>query len=375
MSKKLTRLGCGVDTGKKEVFVCIGGLRPDGSYVTKARKKFKNTFSGIKQLIEWMNKHLAKLNPEGQLPFQMVMEPTGVYHELLLDRAYEAGFPVCLVLAQRVKYFLLSIGQISKTDAVDARGICKMACEVKQERWKPCSPNIMNLRSALRHRKSLVESKTRYKNQLHALKHSNYASSTEIESLERLVKVIEKEIRAIEKTIKKLYKQDKVLANRLQKIIDSLHGVGLITILTVVAETNGFAKISSRKQLTHFAGYDIVQDQSGQREGRTKISKQGNSRIRAVMHMSSLQVVQKEGPLQAMHSRILRKNPKVKMKAYVAVQRKLLLLIYTLYKKDEAYDPDYHKKLQDEMKGKQKGSPHSKSGLRGIGAEKVALPI
>jgi hypothetical protein len=32
------------------------------------------------------------------------------------------------------------------------------------------------------------------------------------------------------------------------------------------------------------------------------------------------------------------------MKGYVAVQRKLLVLIYTLFKNKEAYDPDFYKK-------------------------------
>ena len=375
MSKKLSRLGCGVDVSKEDIYACFGGVRPDGSHVVKGSRKFGNNSSGIKQFIGWLKKKLVKYNAESDVPFQMIMEPTGVYHEALLAMAYEEGLPVCLVLAQRVKYFLLSLNQISKTDKVDAKGICRMACESKQRQWQPCSPNIMKLRSALRHRKSLLDSQTRYKNKLHARKYSSWSGSYEEESLQRLIALLDEELAAIEKIITKLYKQDEVLKDRLQKIIDSVHGVGLITALTVVAETNGFTEIRSRKQLARFAGYDIIQNQSGQREGRTKISKRGNSRIRAVMHMASLTAIQKEGPLQAMFLRIHRRNPKIKMKAYVAVQRKLLLLIYTLYQKDAAYDPDYHKELQKEIGKAKKGSPHFKSGLHGIDAEKSALPI
>ena len=42
------------------------------------------------------------------------------------------------------------------------------------------------------------------------------------------------------------------------------------------------------------------------------------------------------------------KEQKKKMKGYVAVQRKLLLLIYTLFKKDIAYDADFYKSNQTE---------------------------
>lgn len=375
MSKKLSRLGCGLDPSKADFYASFGGLRSDGSFVIKGSRKFDNNPSGIKQFIEWLNKKLAKYNTDSDLPFQIIMEPTGVYHENLLAKCYEEGLPVSLVLAQRVKYYLLSLNQISKTDKVDASGICRMACEVKQKQWQPCSPNIMKLRSLLRHRKSLLDSQIRYKNQLHARKHSSWSGYSEEESLQRMISIIDEELVAIEKIIKSLYMEDKVLMSRLQKIIDSVHGVGLITALTVVAETNGFTEVRSQKQLTRYAGYDIIQNQSGQREGRTKISKRGNSRIRAVMHMASLTAIQKEGPLRCMFLRILRRNPKLKMKAYVAVQRKLLLLIYALYKKDEAYDANYHKKLQKTMGEEQKSSPHFKSGLHRIDVEKSTLPI
>ena len=42
---------------------------------------------------------------------------------------------------------------------------------------------------------------------------------------------------------------------------------------------------------------------------------------------------------------------RVKMKSYVAVQKKLLVMIYTLWKKNEAYDPDFgeeHTKEQEQ---------------------------
>ena len=39
--------------------------------------------------------------------------------------------------------------------------------------------------------------------------------------------------------------------------------------------------------------------------------------------------------------RIIERNPTIKMKGQVATMRKLLVLIYTLWKTGEKYDPDY----------------------------------
>jgi transposase len=116
----------------------------------------------------------------------------------------------------------------------------------------------------------------------------------------------------------------------------------LLTAATIIAETNGFALFNNQKQLTSYAGYDVVENQSGKRTGKTRISKQGNSHIRRILHMPAFTAVRKNVPVcKALHERLTAKGKK-KMVAYVAVQKKLLLLIYTLWKKNEAWKQSYY---------------------------------
>jgi transposase len=240
---------------------------------------------------------------------------------------------------------LKSIGQYSKTDKLDARGICQMACERKLRLWKPFSSEILKIRTALRYRKSLQSSKIRFTNQLHALQHSAYGDQGQLRSLRRLIKSVDKEIKAIEKLINNLYEKDEKLYLLLAPIISSLSGVGLITVLTIVAETNGFALIRNLRQLSSYAGYDIIENQSGNKQGKTRISKRGNARIRAVLYMAALSVIRYDkGPLRKCYERVALRNPNAYKVANVAVQRKLLCLIYTLFKNGTTYDPNYHDK-------------------------------
>lgn len=150
---------------------------------------------------------------------------------------------------------------------------------------------------------------------------------------------MDKQIEAMEDGIgKHLHSNSEVL----EKVnhIKSIKGVGIITIATILAETNGFALFKSLSQLVSYAGYDIEENQSGNRNGKTRISKKGNSRIRRVLHMPAFNVIRYEtGAFKPFFERILAKHNQ-KMKAYVAVQRKLLILIYTLWKKNEVYQPD-----------------------------------
>lgn len=86
-------------------------------------------------------------------------------------------------------------------------------------------------------------------------------------------------------------------------------------------------------QITSYAGFDVIENQSGNRKGKTKISKKGNGHIRRALHFPALNIVPYEqGNFHLLYQRIYSKS-NIKMKAYVAVQRKLLTLIHTLWKK------------------------------------------
>ena len=131
---------------------------------------------------------------------------------------------------------------------------------------------------------------------------------------------------------------------KVYKIAESINGVGVQTVASIASELLGFAFIYSQSQLTSYCGYDIKISQSGQHAGKEKISKQGNGRVRKALHFPALNVVRYEedgkGVFNSLYSRIyLRTN--IKMKGYVAVQRKLLMIIYTLWKNDSEFDINY----------------------------------
>jgi len=97
--------------------------------------------------------------------------------------------------------------------------------------------------------------------------------------------------------------------------------------------------ITSRKQLASYAGYDIIENSSGAVHRKTRISKQGNARIRSELYMAAVALIRsKKGPIYDLYFRIRQRNPKFYKIANVAVQRKLLLLVYTLFKKQERFD-------------------------------------
>ena len=82
-----------------------------------------------------------------------------------------------------------------------------------------------------------------------------------------------------------------------------------MTVATILAETNGFVLFKSIAQLISYAGYDIIENQSGGHTGKTKISKKGNSRIRRTLHMPAFNMIRYEvGNFKPFFDRISEKH-------------------------------------------------------------------
>jgi len=336
MKQKIIKYGLGIDIGKDHFHVCLMGILSDSSVSILGRRKFRQTSGGFSKLTSWLKKHGLSTSS----PLQIVMEATGVYHESLLFTLHQQGFAPCLILAKQVKDYGKSLNSFSKNDQKDSEVLAHLASHRKLAPWKPFSEQIYQLRSLMRHRRVLVQERVVFRNRLHALKHAHVPSEPVLTSTEALIGTFSEQIAGTEKKAIALAKADQYFWEKIQKIVSSLPGVGLITMLEVISETNGFAQFTSINQLICYAGYDIIENQSGKHTGKTKISKRGNARLRAAMHMPALSVIRnKVQPFYNLFERVLKRSGFLHKKAQVAVQRKLLIYIYVLWKNDEEFDP------------------------------------
>jgi hypothetical protein len=57
--------------------------------------------------------------------------------------------------------------------------------------------------------------------------------------------------------------------------------------------------------------------------------------------MPALTAVNHNENIKNLYERIVERNPRIKRKGVIAGMRKLLILIFILWKKDEEYNPDY----------------------------------
>jgi transposase len=123
--------------------------------------------------------------------------------------------------------------------------------------------------------------------------------------------------------------------------ITTIPGVGALTAVIVLAETNGFELIRNKSQLASYAGLDVKEKQSGTSvKGKPRISKKGNRNLRKSMHLPALTAVKWDDNFREIYAKLISKHG-IKMKALVAIQRKVLELIYVLFKNKTIYDKEY----------------------------------
>ena len=321
----------GIDISKGSFTACVCRKLLSGEAWLSSVESFENNKTGYNQLVKWSRKITSP-----SLEVMFLMEATGIYYEGIAYHLHKLRQSVCVILPNKVKHYAKSLNVKTKTDIVDARIIAQMGAERDLPHWQPPSAILKQLRDLTRLYTDLKNERTVYLNRLDSEKASAMTLPFVIKSNLLILKELEKQIKQCEKEIEKTIISEEWLAEKVNKIV-TINGVGLITLAIVIAETQGFALVNSRKQLASYAGYDVVQVESGTSvKGKTHISKKGNSRIRAALHFPALTASRYNQELKEDYQRINIAKPS-KMVGATALQRKLLLLIYTLWKNNDVF--------------------------------------
>lgn len=325
----------GIDVSMDNFHVCFSVINALQKVTIKGSRSFTNNSKGFQSLAIWVKNHQKEAN----LPIIYAMEATGIYYENLAWFLHHLGHQVSVILPKKAKHYFKCLGLKSKNDKIDASGLAQMAAQQNLDTWKPLTPQIQELRALTRYYNTLQEQKTVFCNQVHAIEHSYYQDKTVLKNLKEIIKLITKQIKSVRNNIAVTVETDAILKEKFA-LITPIQGVGLITVATIVSETNGFELFENERQLTSYSGYDVTERQSGKFVGQRRISKQGNARIRKVLCMPAFNVVRfQQKPFTALFERVYQRT-NLKMKGYVAVQRKILVLIFALWKRNEKYDPN-----------------------------------
>jgi transposase len=335
--KKMLKQVTGIDVAKDELVCCQGRIYEDLSIELYAHKNFPNSLKGIEALIKWVEKH----GPAGKF----VMEATGVYYEDLAYYLFDNGYELSVVLPNKISNYMRTLELKTITDHTCSEAIAQFGLQRNLQNWQAPTGIYRTLRKLTRERYQVVEARTVAKNQLHAETSEAHPSSKAVTRTKKHIAFLDKQEKEIRIELNELIKQDPEV-KKVVMILCTLPGIGVITAAAVLGETNAFNLIRNRRQLTSYAGLDVREKQSGTSiKGKPRISKKGNKYLRRAMHLPALAAIRHDERFKGKFVTLVSKHG-IKMKAAVAVQRKLLELMFTLFKNQTAYDKGYFKNQQ-----------------------------
>ena len=335
MNKKIVKQVAGIDVAQKELVVTLGRMYDDWVAELYSYKVFPNTSKGFMALVLWAKKQVSEA-----IPVRFVMEATGVYHESFAYFLDDKGYEVSIVLPNKISNYSRTLEVKTVTDKTASQTITRFGLERKLDRWQRPKKIFRSMRQLTREREQVVQMRTIAKNQLHAEQAEAYPNSSSVARVKKQIALLNKQEQEIKAEIQVLCHQDENVKQSVE-LICSIPGVGTLTATTVLAETNGFELIRNKRQLTSYAGLDVREKQSGTSvKGKPRISKKGNKYLRKAMHMPALAAIRHDERFKAVFARLVAKHG-IKMKAAVAVQRKLLEMIYTINKTKTPYDKNY----------------------------------
>jgi transposase len=335
MIKRLLKQVVGIDVAQKELVISLGNMDEDALINVYASKTFLNNEKGFMALLLWVKKQTLE-----EFPLRYVMEATGVYHESLAYFLSNKTYQVSIIMPNKITNFFKTLEIKTVTDKSMAEAITMFGLEKKLDNWIQPKKVFRELRQITRERDQLIVERTMLKNQLHAEQVEAYPSVKTVTRIKDRIKMANKQLNETMAEIKESIKKDTEL-NQAITLITTIPGIGVLTSAVIMAETNGFELIRSTSQLSSYAGFDVKEKESGTSvKGKPRISKRGNRHLRKAMHMPALAAIRHSERYKDIFVRIVSRNG-IKMKAAVAVQRKLLEMAYTIYKTKTPYQVNY----------------------------------
>ena len=150
----------------------------------------------------------------------------------------------------------------------------------------------------------------------------------QLEAEVRFIAEIEAEMGAI---LKRIPFSDRLL---------SIKGLGIVSVAGLIGEVGDFSKFSTQSEIMKLAGLDLYEISSGKRKGQRRISKRGRGLLRKILFYAAIQMIRKNGIMYDYYARLTGRGME-RMRALIAVSRKLLRIIHALVRDNSDYVGQY----------------------------------
>lgn len=260
----------------------------------------------------------------------IVLEASGGYEKPALARLLQAGLPIRSVNARHVREFARGLGQLAKTDRIDAQMLARYA-ELVQPEVRPLpDEQTQRLEALLGRRQQVLEMIQAERNRL---AHATGAVRT---AIHKHIAFLVRELKHIDGDLDAQLRQSPVWAET-TKLLKSIPGVGQQMVLQLCAALPEIGTIS-RTRIAALVGVAPFNCDSGTLRGQRHIWG-GRVQVRNVLYMATLSAIRYNPPIQA-HYKRLRAAGKPGKVAIVACMRRLLMVMHAMVRDHTHWNPE-----------------------------------
>lgn len=318
MNTKISQkeINVGVDTGKKQLDIFI---RPLGIFFS-----VENNKEGINKALSIIKKHH---------PTRIIIEATGrLEHDFILACS-QLSLPFVIANPSHVRRFSGAIGQLAKTDKLDAQLIAHYGEAIKPPLSELKTATMRLMSDLLSRRRQLMTMQTMEKNRLGIMPKevSRYIKPILTALKHQLNQVDEKLLKVIDSCQDYKAKND---------IIQSMPGVGNIVAISLLSNMPELGYITN-KQAASLIGVAPINKESGIYQGQRRI-RGGRPQIRTVMFMAMMSAMQCNPVFKALYQKLVAAG-KPKKLAIIACIRKMIVILNSMVRDGVYWDENFAK--------------------------------
>ncbi|MBQ3875657.1 MAG: IS110 family transposase [Bacteroidaceae bacterium] len=337
----MKKLFVGIDFSKEKIDVAI--IFAEGLTETSMRvsNEFKNSVSGYKQLVKWVEESSNETEPSLWL---FCGENTGDYSKPLCNFLYGRGFDMWLENAKSIKD-ASGIRRL-KSDRADANMIAEYAMRNYDKAiiYEPLSESLSQLRELFLYRQMVVRHRCSFQVR-RGEKRLNMEKSpvkTMIsQSGRHIVTELNKEIEKIDKRIAELIDSDDELA-QVFTIVTSIPGIGTQNAVCLMVYTDNFRRFNfdSRKIACYYGIAPFGRDSGTSVHTDPHVHYMANRQIKAMLSQAALSAARFNPVIASYYSRLIAKGKKRQI-VLNNVKNKLVHIVTAMVRNKQLFDKDY----------------------------------
>lgn len=285
-------------------------------------RRFANSGRGRRQLC----RVLQTLRPA-----RIVLEASGGYEREIVQTLRQAQLPAVCVNPRQTRDFARALGQLAKTDVLDAQLLALFAERVQPEERTAPSEEEQRLRALNDRRRQLREMLQAEENRLRR-SHPSVRPS-----LRRHVRDLKKTLTVLDAELKGWVEASESFRAK-AALLRSVPGVGPVLVHTLLSELPELGRLP-HPQIGALVGVVPFNRDSGTWRGTRHISG-GRASVRRVLYMSTLSATKHNPQLKAFYQRLCAAGKPFKV-ALVACMRKLLCILNSILRNQQPWDPAY----------------------------------